>query len=52
MASVVALLAGGLSVAAPTSASVDPGDNPETFTSDGTYTVPDGVTAIKIVGPA
>ena len=47
--SVVALIAGGLSVAAPTSASADPGDNPQTFAGDGTYTVPDGVTAIKIV---
>ncbi|MDQ1306376.1 MAG: hypothetical protein QG671_2208, partial [Actinomycetota bacterium] len=49
VASVVALLAGGLSVAAPSSASADPGDNPVSFTSDGTYTGPDGVTAIKIV---
>lgn len=47
----LALLAASLTatvITAP-SAIAAPGDNPEVFSSDGTYTVPAGVTAVKIV---
>ncbi|MGB3673919.1 MAG: hypothetical protein WA988_05725, partial [Candidatus Nanopelagicales bacterium] len=38
IALVLAVLAATLTVIAPAPASADPGDNPETFVIDGTYT--------------
>lgn len=49
IALVLAVLAATLTVISPTPATADPGDNPEVFIEDGTYTVPAGATAIKIV---